>query len=173
MSIISKTWKPIIHDVESAERHFEQAARLFEKLIAVSPHHADTYETEMAFQHAMQSGYTSIESAIKKIFVVANEELPIGSSSHAELLKDAFEDYGERPAIFYGREMFEILTLLKNFRHVAAHSYDDFSLNLARPSASAAAAVRGKLRSQAREFIEKFDGPINDPKIVKHPSPKN
>jgi len=47
--------------------------------------------------------------------------------------------------------------MLKGFRHVATHSYDDFVPELAKPAALAAGRVLGRLKPQVLMFIEKFD----------------
>jgi len=158
-----KPWHTVIRDVNSAEHHFLRASKLFDVLVLEKSH--DVYTVEMAFQHAMQSGYTSIESAIRKIFHITGEEIPTGSSSHKELLLDSFEPYADRPAIFTDPLVQKSLHALRGFRHVAAHSYDDFSTDLAAPSARAAKNIAGKLASQILDFIEKFDpcSDVNEP----------
>jgi len=171
MNSISKTWHVVIRDIDSAELHFSHAVQLFDRLKAASK--ADeVYIAEMAFQHAMQSGYTSVEAAIKRIFHTAGEPLPVGPSTHKELLRDAFEAYEDRPAIFTAPDVKRNLQVLRGFRHVAAHAYDDFEPDLAAPAALAALSIKGKLKSQILEFIGKFDPLTQEEKPLSPSRPK-
>jgi len=179
MSVDEKTWRTVLRDIDSAELHFSQAFPLFEMLESL-PDPENTYDgyiIEMAFQHAMQAGYTSIESAIKKILSIAGETLPSGPSAHKELLLDSFEHYDNRPPIFTDPDVRRNLHILRAFRHVAAHSYDNFDPNLAQSAARAAKSIGETLKTQILEFIEKFDpnldiGTIRDTLLSRKMRPK-
>jgi len=155
-------WEDVVYDIERAEFHFSMAVEAFEKLETM-PKTREIYYVEMTFQHAMQCAYTSLEMAIKRIFNIAGELLPTGGSTHDQLLKMACRSWGVRPMIFQNAETHLDLKILKGFRHVAAHSYDDFVPELAKPSALAAKRVKGKLKQQILEFIEKFDPCLDAP----------
>jgi len=167
MDTDEKTWRTVLRDIDSAELHFSQAFPLFETLKSL-PDPENTYDgyiIEMAFQHAMQAGYTSVESAIKRILRIAGESLPSGPSAHKELLLDSFEHYDNRPPIFTNPDVRRNLHILRGFRHVAAHSYDDFDPDLAQSAAMAAKKMSETLKSQVLEFIEKFDPALDRNKM--------
>lgn len=64
-------WDDIQGDLVSAKKHFAQAVALYVTGVG-------DYLTSMAFQHAMQSGYTSFEAAMKRLLHLIDEPLPRG-----------------------------------------------------------------------------------------------
>jgi len=59
-SSVSRAWEMVVREIDRAEDHFKQAARIFKKLKKISDTLTDSaedgyalYETKMAFQHAM------------------------------------------------------------------------------------------------------------------------
>ena len=80
--------------------------------------------------HAMLSGYTSFEAAMKRLLALLGEPLPSGSDWHTALVQRiATADVGSRPAILDDAALVRAVSGLRGFRgfrHVAAHAYDEF-----------------------------------------------
>ena len=116
-------WHDIATDVAGAKRHFSAALTIYNTdFLAAAP----DYKSVMAFQHAMQAGYTSFEAGLKRLFHMLDEPLPLGSDSHAVLLRRAGQPIpGLRPPVLEGALLAQAEEL-RRFRHVAMHSYDDF-----------------------------------------------
>ena len=57
-------WDDVLADVASSRRHFGQAVEIFDRHLS-GPGAPDHYVMAMAFQHAMQFGYTSFELAMQ------------------------------------------------------------------------------------------------------------
>ena len=116
-------WHDIASDIASAKRHFSAALTIHEADFLGG---APDYRSVMAFQHAMQAGYTSFEAGLKRLFHMLDEPLPVGPDSHAVLLRRAGQPVpGARPAVLDGALLSQA-DELRRFRHVAMHSYDDF-----------------------------------------------
>ena len=121
--MMAELWDDIDQDVASARRHLTNAVSLFRAkgfATANPPGEAD----EMAFMHMMQSGYTSFEAGLKRILLLLGEQLPLGSQSHADLLRRfRSSTAGSRPALLDDR-LFRAANELRKFRHIAMHVYD-------------------------------------------------
>ena len=102
------------------------------------------YEAGMAFQHAMQAGYTSFEAAMKQLLALLEEPEPVGPDTHAALLRRLGQPIkGVRPALF-DAALLTHLSELRRFRHVAMHGYDEFEPARATGAVDAArACLRG------------------------------
>jgi hypothetical protein len=90
-------------DVESAAReavgHFKNAVAIFGEGGFNAPGLAG-YKAAMAFMHAMQSGHTSMESALCRILDILGEERPTGTAWHDDLIRRVrSERPGSRPPI--------------------------------------------------------------------------
>ena len=121
--MMAELWDDIDQDMASARRHFTNAVSLFRSKGFASGSPPDEVD-EMAFLHMMQSGYTSFEAGLKRILLLIGEELPLGSQSHADLLRRFRSAMaGSRPALLDER-LFRAATELRKFRHVAMHVYD-------------------------------------------------
>lgn len=115
-------WDDIAADLASARRHFGQAVQIYRTRMAEAP----DYVVAMAFQHAMQSGYTSFEAAMRRLLNLLDEPLPAGPDDHAALLKRLGRPVeGQRPAVLDAL-MLAHADELRSFRHVAMHAYDNF-----------------------------------------------
>lgn len=133
--MMAALWSDVLDDLASAKKHLGQGVRIFAAGGFEAGKRPD-YLNEMAFLHAMQSGYTSLEAGLKRIFALLDEELPVGTDSHAALLRRASRPLQEaRPAIL-DTPLFLAADELRRFRHVAVHAYDHFD------AARAAAAVQ-------------------------------
>jgi len=65
-------WFEIDQAVAVSVRHFTGAKRLFDRLPGIAPE-IDRYGFEMGFMHAMQSGQTSLETALLRILDLCEE----------------------------------------------------------------------------------------------------
>ncbi len=114
-------WFEIDNVVASAVRHFSGAATIF----ATFPGTNDRYMAEMAFQHAMLAGHTSLEQALVRILELLQERPPTGARSHADLIARARSAFDNRPPILTG-DIGVAADETRRFRSVAAHAYDNF-----------------------------------------------
>ncbi len=91
-------WFEVDEDVAAAVKHFGMSADLF----AAGGFDGDgigAYRAQMALMHAMQSGHTSLESALVRILDLLGEEAPSGKDWHADLIKRVSRGIAGRPAI--------------------------------------------------------------------------
>ena len=146
-------WDDIAADIASAKRHFGEAGLLFRS------HRADpaSYVTAMAFQHAMQAGYTSFETAMKRLLALLGEPLPVDPDSHAALLRRLGRAVpGSRPPVL-DADLLAHAEALRRFRHVAMHAYDDFAFMRAETPALAAEAVVTTIDAALARFRAAID----------------
>lgn len=136
-------WDDIQSDLESAKAHFAQAVALYGTGVG-------DYVPSMAFQHAMQAGYTSFETAMKRLLHLLDEPVPAGPDWHAVLTKRLGRAVaGRRPAVIDDGLLGRVEEL-RRFRHVAMHAYDDFEpRRAALPVEAAEAFLAGIDRAMA------------------------
>jgi hypothetical protein len=102
----------------------------------------------MAFLHAMQSGRTSLESALLRILEMLGEERPAGESWHADLIRRAALDLpGRRPPIL-GADAAAAADETRRFRSVAARNYDGFRPGEAGRAVTAAETLAGRIAGE-------------------------
>jgi hypothetical protein len=141
-------WRDALDDIAAARMHFREALAIFDDP-GFAASGAPDYLHRMAFQHAMQSGYTSFESALKRMFALLEEPLPVGPDWHFALVRRASEAMESgRPPIL-GADLAAAAVELMRFRHVAMHGYDRFDVRKAAIAAD-----------EARRFLETIDGDI-------------
>ncbi len=146
--MMAALWADVAADLASATRHFGKAVALYDRELAQRSGPA-AYVPAMAFQHAMQSGYTSFEAGMKRLLLLLDEPTPLGPDSPIALLRRIGEAIpGERPAIL-DADLLAQVAELRRFRHVAMHGYDDFDPRRAVISVDA-----------ARAFVSGIDGAI-------------
>lgn len=144
-------WRDVRRDVNNATKHFETGLSAIE-----TGSINDVFKAHIV-QHAFLAGYTSVESAIRRIFSITGEPIPSGPDFHRMLLINACEDTPQlRPAIF-SREMFDQLDELRAFRHIAVHGYDRFSFDGAKRAIEAARAVAIALSIEFEHFVTSYD----------------
>ncbi len=161
-------WNDVEDDIGRAAGHFRMAARLFDAGgFLKDPKDAfpdaldiEAYKAKMAVLHAVQSGHTSLEAALKRILSILGEDAPSGESSHFDLLKRAAKpitDAGlERPEILDG-EVFEDADETRRFRHRAAHDYDNFDPAKATTAIDACRRLSTTLKPCIDRFREAVD----------------
>lgn len=145
-------WAEIDAAVGSAVRHFGWAAETYPKLENAQ----DPYLFEMAFQHAMQAGHTSMESALLRILDLFAEQAPSGTRWHSDLIVRVSKPLGSRPAILDGTTA-AAADETRRFRSIAAHAYDHFDRGRAAPAATAAALLAENLTAAIQAFRQTVD----------------
>ena len=78
-------WFEVDEDIAAAIQHFAMSADLF-AAGDFDGDGIDAYRARMALMHAMQSGHTSLESALVRILDLLGEEAPSGRDWHADLI---------------------------------------------------------------------------------------
>ena len=154
-------WTEVEDDLDSACRHFGNAARLFEEG-GFDRDDLAGYKQDMALQHAMQSAHTSLEGALVRILEILDEERPTGERWHADLVRRTARPLTtpgrSRPAIL-SSEVAHDVDESRRFRHRATHNYDDFDPSQAVPSIAAARRLATSLKPCIAAFREKVDSP--------------
>lgn len=149
--MMAERWSDAGRDLASAKRHFASAVRIYRN----SPGTVETeagYDAAMALQHAMLAGYTSFETATRRILALIGEETPVGPDWHATLpgrISHAIED--RRPAIL-SSEASKAVAELMRFRHVAMHAYDSFDFGRANPAVEAAEVFLARIDDEIAAF---------------------
>ena len=135
--MMAALWSDIEQDLASSQHHLTQALLIFPRCDFRDVETAD-YVPIAAFMHAMQSGYTAFEAALKRIFAMLDEPLPVGSDWHAAMLRRAGRALeGSRPAIL-DKQLLDAADELRRFRHVAMHLYDRLNADKAAKALDAA-----------------------------------
>lgn len=126
--MMAELWGDVERDLDAARLHFGMAVDLFPDIRSAQPGRA-RYAATMAFLHAMQSGYTSFESGVKRLLALLDEPLPKGASWHGDLVRRLGTPMpGARPALLEGPALKRAVTNLLGFRHVAMHVDDEFDV---------------------------------------------
>lgn len=119
--VMDARWIDVRQDCETAARHFLSGARVFRTGGLTGP---DSLDRVMTLLHYMQSGHTSLESALVRILQILNEAAPTGSDWHARLItRCATAIPGSRGAIL-PLDLAADAHETRGFRHLAMHSYD-------------------------------------------------
>jgi len=119
----------------------------------------DAFAARMAFMHAVQSGYTSLESALARIFEMLDEPRPSGDHWHRQLVARAclpVSGENARPAIL-SPEMCEMVDEARRFRNLATRAYDTFSKDKAAKTVAAARFISEHLAAEIAEFKRVID----------------
>ncbi|HWH40957.1 MAG TPA: hypothetical protein VNU21_14035 [Usitatibacter sp.] len=149
-------WIEVRSDFQSAQRHFETAQKLY-----VRGSGTDDEDQEqvfaLAFMHAMQAGYTSLESGMVRIMTMVHEDVPQGEQWHADVVRRMSQGIdGKRPALL-ASSLLPAVNETRKFRHVATHTYDDFNWADARRPVEAARVIAASLADVLREFQQRLD----------------
>jgi hypothetical protein len=145
-------------DIDAAALHFSSALKLIDDG-ALEASGFDGYTRRMAFLHAMQSGHTSAETALRRVLLSLGEALPEGADWHAVLIRRCSQAIdGERTAILSQR-LADALQETRGFRHVATHVYGDIRPASARLAADSARVVNALLRAELSDFWKRLEQP--------------
>ncbi len=150
-------WIEVEDDFAKAAFHFRNAAALHAEG-GYEDEGLAGYRTVMAMMHAMQSGYTSLESGLIRVLDLLGEERPTGEAWHSDLLRRAARRTPTRPPIL-SPEIFRVADKTRRFRHVAMKSYDLFDPREAGDAVAAAAALAERLLQDLAAFRAAIDPP--------------
>ena len=124
--MMAELWGDIERDVESSRRHFGRAIEAFAE-VGKATSNRERYFTRAAFMHAMLAGYTSFESAMRRLTGLLGEHLPTGPDWHKTLIDRLAEPIeAQRLAVLDDEKLLIAIDALRGFRHVAAQAYDRF-----------------------------------------------
>ncbi len=162
-------WFEVDEDVAAATKHFGMSVDLF----AAGGFGGDgigAYRAQMAVMHAMQSGHTSLESALVRILDLLGEEAPSGKDWHADLIKRVSREIAGRPAIL-PPDLARAAGETRRFRHVAMRGYGSFDAELSRPSVLAAGLVARDIGLAVSSFRAAIDPATQRPEADASPGP--
>jgi hypothetical protein len=154
-------WADVEADVAAVILHFGNAIDIYERGGFDAPNHLEKYTRGYALMHAMQSGHTSAEAAMRRILDILREERPTGEDWHKTLITRLARPLtGEhaRPALL-PQEVATDLNETLGFRHRAMHSYGDFDASKAVPAIEAAARLKESLPAAVASFRATIDPP--------------
>jgi hypothetical protein len=144
-------WLDVDDDLASAVFHFGRSVEIF-NAGGFEGEGLSAYKSRMALMQSMQSGYSSLELALERVFEILGEEKPGGPNYHADLIRRARRDIeGDRPAIL-PHQLAEAVDEARRFRHVARRTYDDFRPDAAAPALQAAAVIRDQIVDAIAKF---------------------
>jgi hypothetical protein len=150
-------WLDVQDDLASAIQHFGNAVAIHAEGLS-SDVDLRAYKGRMAFMQAMQAGYSSLETALERIFEINGEQRPTsGRAYHAQLIRRAAREIpGERPAVISG-DLVAALHEARQFRQVARRGYDDFEPSRAGPSVMAARIIVERIGDAFAAFKAKVE----------------
>ena len=148
-------WFEVDADVTAATWHLARSAELYDAG-GFAGECLNAYRARMAFMHAMQSGHTSLESALLRMLDLLGEEAPSGRDWHADLIQRASRPIPGRPAILPA-SVAQAANETRRFRHVALRNYGGFDPVLARPAVQAARLLADELPGAVAMFRRSVD----------------
>jgi hypothetical protein len=148
-------WFEINAAIEAAVRHFTWAQSFYAKIPGTNAIE-DRHLVEMAFMHAMQSGHTSLETALLRILDLHEEAPPTGPTWHADLIRRAANPIEGRPAIL-NDTVAQAADLTRRFRNVAVHAYDTFDHRQATEAVDSAGVLVTLLPTEIARFRQAID----------------
>ena len=148
-------WGDILEAARSAGYHFRAAERVFHRG-GLEGAGDEGYERRMAFYHAMQTGHTALESALKRVLAVLGARPPAGSEWHQELIQQAARPQRRRGPVL-SPELVAAADETRSFRHFASHAYDQpFDRDTARPALEAAQLIADRLEGELQDFKDRI-----------------
>ncbi len=154
-------WIEVDDEIDDACIHFANSARLFDEG-GFDGDDLAGYRARMALLHAMQSGQTSLESALKRILRILGEEVPVGEQSHADIIRRTarpIDREGHRRPAMLSPEVARDADETRRFRHRAMHDYGNFDPLLAVPAIAAARRLSMSLKPCIAVFRQQLDPP--------------
>jgi hypothetical protein len=146
-------WLDIDDDIASVVKHFGNAVAIFHEG-GFDAGSLEGHKAGMALMHAMQSGHTSAEAALRRILSILGEEQPSANDWRVKLIdrlaKKVTGAYA-RPALL-SSDMARDLHETRRFRHRATHSYSEFEASLALQAILAAERLAASVPSALGSF---------------------
>lgn len=149
-------WIEIVNDFQAAKKYFEAAQKLYEKGTSTDDEDEE-FTFALAFMHAILTGHTALESGMERIMDLVGEDVPTGKNWHADIVKRMSQPLeGKRPALL-SQELAVEVNETRAFRHVAAHTYDDFNWAKAKRPVAAAQVIAKTLLDTYVGFRQQLD----------------
>jgi len=159
--MVDARWTDVEVELLASVEHFRNAIQLFEQDGFDKPA-IEGYKERMAFLHAMQSGYTSLENGLLRVLSILNESHPSGDDWHADLIKRVSREIKEnRPAIL-SADTAKLADEARRFRHVAARNYSNFRPDQAGNAIAAVRILVERIISEIDQFRTVIDPEEND-----------
>jgi hypothetical protein len=153
--VSGKRWIEIDRDTSSAVTHFSRAVHIADDP-AFRADDLAGYTVRTAFMHAMQSGHTSLESALTRILRLPGEEPPSGESWHADPIQRVALTLTDRPAIL-PPDLGEAADETRQFRNHAVRAYDNFRPDRASSAIQDAESLAAGLIAAVTTFRQAID----------------
>lgn len=147
-------WGDLLDAARSAASHFRAAEEIFNEG-RLETTGSLGYRARMAFYHAMQSGHTALESALKRALAALGQRLPSGSEWHKALIREAARPLGPGGPVL-SPELAAAADETREFRHFASHSYDaPFDPQKARPAVDAGRILADRIEGELAALAER------------------
>jgi len=157
-------WLLVKRDFDSAAKHFAMARRLHDERLPDLD--IGDYVVGNAFMHAVQSGHTSLESGLLKIFKIIGEASPKESADnwHEAAVFQACEAVDGRPPIIPA-DLQGAVDETRRARNVSVRGYDGFDLSRTGATAEAAECLAKALPGVLEGFVQAIDPPGSARKV--------
>ncbi|WP_103333186.1 hypothetical protein [Pseudotabrizicola formosa] len=152
-------WILIKQDFASAAYHLKLACELYASPEFAAASTSDDIQTKaylMAFLHAMQSGYTSLENGLLRLLIVFDEARPTGGFWQKDLLSRVKIQVGCRPPIF-DETSHKHADELRRFRNLVMTGYSHLDLKHAVAAVTSASYMSQNLDELLFKFINFVD----------------
>ncbi len=149
-------WLDVEDDVAGAGEHFRNAAALYADGGFDEPGLAG-YRNGMALMHALQSGRTSAENALRRVLLILGEEPPSGEDWHQKLIERLSRPIGGRRPALLSPAVGADLDETRRVRNRATRSYSSFDPAKAGPSIEAAKRLASSLAADVDLFRQAVD----------------
>lgn len=155
----SLVWSGAKEDIASAVGHFDKATRVLECEVISQDADLPQYVLNNAFMHALQSGHTSLEASLRKIFAIIDEPTAGNVPNwHDPLVSQAFASNAERPAILPPR-LRAFVDETRRARNLFTRGYDSFLPERAQATIDAAKELAVELEGAIDVFINAMEPP--------------
>lgn len=160
--MVDARWTDVEAELRGSIEHFSQAIQLFDQNRFDQPG-LDGYKERMAFMHAMQSGYSSVENGLLRILSILDEAHPSKNESwHSDLISRVSREItGNRPAIL-SVDTANLAEELMRFRHVAIRNYNNFRPDQAAHAVAAARKMVERILPEIATFRMAIDPEENN-----------
>ena len=154
----SPKWVLVERDFRFAARHFQMAAAIHGgEAGEPGEGRMGTYVLAGAFMHAVQSGHTSLEAGLLRIFKTLGESPPLDVDNwHEATVDQAFTDVPGRGTVL-PPELFADVAETRRARNLAVRGYDTFAMGKSEATARAAGRLAKALPDALQRFIRRID----------------